>query len=240
MKRLHKAMTRIVGVLLMALMMVPSGLKAETTEMLQTSKITGVVTDDFGEPIIGVTVRVKNAQNGAVTDVNGRYSVNAPKNATLVFSFIGYRTQEVAVKGRTTVNVTLKEDSQMLEETVVIGYGAVPKRDLTGSVSSLKSEDLLKTNPVSVNQGLQGKMAGVNVSQSDGAPGAGINIQIRGANSFTTSTEPLYVVDGMPYSMGEGRTTDYGMKQSNNPLSTISPQDILSIEVLKDASATAI
>lgn len=134
MKRLHKAMTRIVGVLLMALMMVPSGLKAETTEMLQTSKITGVVTDDFGEPIIGVTVRVKNAQNGAVTDVNGRYSVNAPKNATLVFSFIGYRTQEVAVKGRTTVNVTLKEDSQMLEETVVIGYGAVPKRDLTGSV----------------------------------------------------------------------------------------------------------
>ena len=128
MKRLHKAMTRIVGVLLMALMMVPSGLKAETTEMLQTSKITGVVTDDFGEPIIGVTVRVKNAQNGAVTDVNGRYSVNAPKNATLVFSFIGYRTQEVAVKGRTTVNVTLKEDSQMLEETVVIGYGAVPKR----------------------------------------------------------------------------------------------------------------
>ena len=125
MKRLHKAMTRIVGVLLMALMMVPSGLKAETTEMLQTSKITGVVTDDFGEPIIGVTVRVKNAQNGAVTDVNGRYSVNAPKNATLVFSFIGYRTQEVAVKGRTTVNVTLKEDSQMLEETVVIGYGAV-------------------------------------------------------------------------------------------------------------------
>ena len=134
MKRLHKAMTRIVGVLLMALMMVPSGLKAETTEMLQTSKITGVVTDDFGEPIIGVTVRVKNAQNGAVTDVNGRYSVNAPKNATLVFSFIGYRTQEVAVKGRTTVNVTLKEDSQMLEETVVIGYGAVPKRDLTGSL----------------------------------------------------------------------------------------------------------
>ena len=110
MKRLHKTMNRIVGVLLMALMMVPSGLKAETAEMLQTSKITGLVIDDFGEPIIGATVRVKNAQNGAVTDVNGRYSVNATKNATLVFSFIGYRTQEVAVKGRTTVNVTLKED----------------------------------------------------------------------------------------------------------------------------------
>ncbi|WP_287699557.1 TonB-dependent receptor, partial [Bacteroides sp.] len=164
----------------------------------------------------------------------------APKNATLVFSFIGYRTQEVAIKGKTTVNVTLQEDSQMLEEVVAIGYGAVPKRDLTGAVSSLKSEDLLKTNPVSINQGLQGKLAGVNVSQSDGAPGAGVNIQIRGANSFTTSTEPLYIVDGMPYSVGEAPATDYGTKSKNNPLSTISPQDIQSIEVLKDASATAI
>lgn len=121
----------------------------------------------------------------------------------------------------------------MLEEVVAIGYGAVPKRDLTGAVSSLKSEDLLKTNPVSINQGLQGKLAGVNVSQSDGAPGAGVNIQIRGANSFTTSTEPLYIVDGMPYSVGEAPATDYGTKSKNNPLSTISPQDIQSIEVLK-------
>ncbi len=147
MKRLHKTMNRIVGVLLMALMMVPSGLKAETAEMLQTSKITGVVIDDFGEPIIGATVRVKNAQNGAVTDVNGRYSVNATKNATLVFSFIGYRTQEVAVKGRTTVNVTLKEDSQMLEETVVIGYGAVPKRDLTGFCIFFKERRFAENKP---------------------------------------------------------------------------------------------
>ncbi|MCB7262246.1 SusC/RagA family TonB-linked outer membrane protein [Bacteroides uniformis] len=231
----------IVGILLVVLMVVPNGLKAETTEVFQASKVTGVVLDELGEPVIGVTVRVKNdKRNGTITNADGRYVISVSKNATLIFSYIGYRTQEVAVKGRNTVNVTLSEDSQMLEETVVIGYGSVKKRDLTGAVSSLKSEDLLKTNPVSINQGLQGKMAGVNVSQSDGAPGAGINIQIRGANSFTTSTEPLYVVDGMPYSMGEGRSTDFGMKQSNNPLSTISPQDILSIEVLKDASATAI
>ena len=241
MKRLHTSMKCIVGILLVVLMVVPNGLKAETTEVFQASKVTGVVLDELGEPVIGVTVRVKNdKRNGTITNADGRYVISVSKNATLIFSYIGYRTQEVAVKGRNTVNVTLSEDSQMLEESVVIGYGSVKKRDLTGAVSSLKSEDLLKTNPVSINQGLQGKMAGVNVSQSDGAPGAGINIQIRGANSFTTSTEPLYVVDGMPYSMGEGRSTDFGMKQSNNPLSTISPQDILSIEVLKDASATAI
>ncbi len=135
----------------------------------------------------------------------------------------------------------MQEDTQLLEEMVVIGYGSVRKRDLTGAVSSLAGDALLKTNPVSVNQGLQGKLAGVNVSQADGAPGAGINIQIRGANSFTTSTEPLYIIDGMPFSVGgEAPATDYGTKQKNNPLSMISPQDIQSIEVLKDASATAI
>lgn len=240
MKGLHKSMNRIIGMLFMALMIVPNGLRAETVEMLQTSKITGVVTDDFGEPVIGATVRVKNANNGTITDVNGNYSVNAAKNAILVVSFVGYKTQEVAVKGKTLINITLIEDSQMLEETVVIGYGSVKKRDLTGAVSSLKSEDLLKTNPTTINQGLQGKLAGVNVAQSDGAPGAGVNIQIRGANSFTTSTEPLFIVDGMPYTVGEAPATDYGTKSKNNPLSTISPQDIQSIEVLKDASATAI
>lgn len=240
MKRLHKSMNGIIGVLLMALMIVPNGLRAETTGILQTSKITGVVTDDFGEPVIGVTVRVKNANAGAITDINGRYSVNASKTATLIFSFVGYKTQEVAVKGKTTVNVVLQEDSHMLEETVVIGYGSVPKKDLTGSISSLKSEDLLKTNPTSINQGLQGKMAGVQVSQADGAPGAGVTIQIRGANSFTTTTEPLYILDGVPFTAGEAPSTDYGTKSNNNPLSLISPQDIESIQVLKDASATAI
>ena len=240
MKGLHKSMNRIIGVLLMALMIVPNGLRAETVEMLQTSKITGVVTDDFGEPVIGATIRIKNANNGTVTDVNGHYSINAASNATLVISFVGYKTQEVAVKGRSTVNVTLKEDSQMLEETVVIGYGSVAKKDLTGAVSSLNSKDLLKTNPASINQGLQGKMAGVQVSQADGAPGAGVTIQIRGANSFTTSTEPLYILDGVPFSSGEAPSTDFGTKSNNNPLSLISPQDIESIQVLKDASATAI
>lgn len=101
-------------------------------------------------------------------------------------------------------------------------YGSVPKKDLTGSISSLKSDDLLKTNPTSINQGLQGKMAGVQVSQADGAPGAGVTIQIRGANSFTTNTEPLYILDGVPFTAGEAPSTDFGTETNNNPLSLIS------------------
>ena len=240
MKRFCKSMSGTIAVLLMMLVVVPNSLKAETKEANQTAEVVGIVTDEQGEPVIGVTVRVKNGNTGTVTDYNGHYSISVQRNATLVFSFIGYKTQEVAIAGRSTVNVVLAEDSQMLEETVVIGYGSVKKRDLTGSVSSLKGDDLLKTNPVSINQGLQGKLAGVMVAQADGAPGAGVTIQIRGANSFSTNTEPLYIVDGIPFSIGEAPSTDYGTKQSNNPLSTISPQDIQSIEVLKDASATAI
>jgi len=204
-------------------------------------KVTGVVSDEKGDPVIGVAVRLKNnTQVGAITDANGYYSITVPDNGVLIFSFIGYETQEIPVRAKRNINVTLKETSKTLDEVVVIGYGNVKKRDLTGSVSSLKSDQLLSTNPASVNQGLQGKLAGVSVSQSDGAPGAGISIQIRGANSFTTSTEPLYIVDGIPFSAGEAPETDYGTKQKNNPLSIISPQDIQSVEVLKDASATAI
>lgn len=234
------SMFGIIIILLIALLIVPSGLNAGMKEILQTSNVRGTVTDELGEPIAGVTVRVKGENFGSATDANGNYSINVSKDATLIFSFIGYKTQEEKVNGRSIINAILTEDVQVLQETVVIGYGAVKKRDLTGAVSSLRGEDLLKTNPVSLNQGLQGKLAGITVSQADGAPGAGISIQIRGANSFTTSTEPLYIVDGIPFSMGEAPSTDYGTKQTNNPLSTISPQDIQSIEVLKDASATAI
>ena len=158
---------------------------------------------------------MKNAQNGAVTDVNGRYSVNATKNATLVFSFIGYRTQEVAVKGRTTVNVTLKEDSQMLEETVVIGYGAVKKRDLTGAVSSVKNEDITLTPATNPMQALQGRVAGLDITQASGQPGEGPKLQLRGTRSFTASGDPMFIIDGMP--------GDY---------STLNPNDIESIDCL--------
>lgn len=207
----------------------------------QYQSVTGRITDTEGEPIIGAGVLIKEkVKSGTVTDVDGKYTISVVKGQTLVFSCIGYETQTVVFKGKSVVNVQLQDDFEKLTETVVIGYGSVKKRDLTGSVSSLKSSDLLSTNPASVNQGLQGKLAGVNVAQSDGAPGAGVSIQIRGANSFTTSTEPLYIVDGIPFITGEAPSTDYGTKQTNNPLSSIAPQDIESIEVLKDASATAI
>ena len=241
MRKQKKVMVGITSLLLIVLMLIPNTLRAEVYEVMQTIKVSGTVLDELGQPVIGATVRVKNDQTlGTITDIDGKYSISVSEKATLIFSFVGYRTEEVNVKGRKVINVTLSENSQLLEETVVIGYGSVKKRDLTGAVSSIKSDDLLKTNPTSINQGLQGKMAGVSVSQADGAPGAGINIQIRGANSFTTSTEPLYVVDGIPFSMGEAPATDYGTRQTNNPLNSISPQDIQSIEVLKDASATAI
>lgn len=204
-------------------------------------KVSGKVIDTNGDALIGVNVIVKDVRQGTITNENGEFYLTvANRNATIEFSYVGFQTQVIPLNGRTYLEVTLLEDIELLEEVVVIGYGTVKKRDLTGSVSSIRGDDLLKTNPVSFNQGLQGKLAGVNVSQSDGAPGAGVNIQIRGANSFTTSTEPLYIVDGVPFSMGEAPPTDYGTKQTNNPLSTINPQDIESIEVLKDASATAI
>lgn len=230
----------IIGVLLIVLMIIPGSLKAEPVTALQTKAVTGTVVDGQGEPVVGATVRIKNGNTGTMTNIDGYYSINASNDVVLIFSFMSYKTQEVAVRGRSMINVVLDEDDTALDEVVVIGYGSVKKRDLTGSVSSLRGEDLLKTNPVSLNQGMQGKLAGVMVSQSDGAPGAGVNIQIRGANSFSTNTEPLYIIDGVPFSAGEAPSTDYGMKQSNNPLSMISPHDIQSIEVLKDASATAI
>ena len=242
MKNYKQIAVRGIGVwLLLIAIGIPYVLRAGTDDVRQVLEIRGIVTDELGEPIIGVNVRVKNDQTkGTITDVDGKYAINVPQSAILIYSFIGYETKEVSIDGKRNINVVLRESSQLLDEAVVIGYGSVKKRDLTGSVSSIKGEELMKTNPVSLNQGLQGKMAGVAVSQADGAPGAGISIQIRGANSFTTSTEPLYIVDGIPFSMGTAPETDYGTKQTNNPLSVISPQDIQSIEVLKDASATAI
>jgi len=204
--------------------------------------VRGSVTDDKGTTIPGVTIFLKGTTEGTSTDVNGKYSLAAiPGNSVLVFSAVGMKPQEVQVAGRSVIDVMLEEETISIEDVVVVGYGSVKKRDLTGSVSSIRSEDVLKTNPAGINQALQGKLAGVQVQQADGAPGASINILIRGANSFTTSTEPLYIVDGIPFSAGEAPSpAAYGDKQRNNPLSLINPKDIASIEVLKDASATAI
>jgi len=204
-------------------------------------QVKGKVIDKQGEALLGVNVVLGGTTTGTTTDLDGNYSISVPsEKSVLRFSFIGFVSQEVKVGSRTRIDITLEEETQGLDEVIVVGYGSVKKRDLTGSIASVKSEDLMKTNPTSINQALQGKIAGVQVNQSDGAPGAGVSIQIRGANSFTTSSEPLYVIDGVPFNIGEAPGTDYATKQTNNPLNLINPRDVKSIEVLKDASSTAI
>ena len=177
---------------------------------------------------------------GTVTDKDGNYSLaNVSSNATLVFSFVGMKTQEIAIAGKTTINVVLAEDAIGIEEVVAIGYGTVKKSDLTGSVSSVNVGDVLGAPIQSIDQGLAGRASGVMVTQTSGAPGAVASIRIRGTSSLQGGNEPLYVIDGFPVYSGDG----FGNTGGNSKLSglaTLNPTDIESVEVLKDASATAI
>ncbi|QHT71472.1 TonB-dependent receptor [Rhodocytophaga rosea] len=210
-------------------------------EVMAQQQVTGKVTDSKGEPLPGVNVLVKNTTIGSVTTQDGNYSVSVPpENTILVFSYIGYITQEITLNGRSGIDITLSEDLQSLEEVVVVGYGTVKKSDLTGSVSSISSVELKAIPVATFDQALQGRAAGVQVVQSTGAPGGGTNIRIRGTSSVNASSEPLYVIDGMLINSNSGETSIGGRGPAVNPLATINPSDIESIEVLKDASATAI
>ena len=206
----------------------------------QNKKIVGTITDQHGEAIIGANVIEKGTSNGVITDVNGQFSITCAPGTTLVISYIGYETQEL--KASNQMKVVLREDAATLDEVVVVGYGYMKKSDLTGSVAQVKSDDLLKSSPVSLEKGLQGRLTGVNVVSNDGAPGGGISIQIRGVNSFEGSTEPLYVIDGVPMADSNDDTINFDSSAPsyNNVLSSLNPNDIASIEILKDASATAI
>lgn len=192
----------------------------------QDRTITGTVTDNKQEPLIGVNVVVKgNTSVGAITDLNGKYSLSVPEGkATLVFSYIGYVTQEVSVGSRNTVDVVLVDDAQALDEVVVVGYGVVKKRDLVGSIASVKSQDITAVPTSNVLESMQGKIAGLDMTRSSGQPGSAFNFTIRGNRSLTASNAPLILVDGIAY----GTDID------------INPNDVESIEVLKDASTTAI
>ena len=198
-------------------------------------KATGtVIEDSSGQPLFGVTIFIKGTKTGVTTDVDGSFSIKAKIGETLVASYLGYASTEVKVTGTGgQLKIRLKEDRKALDEVVVIGYGKAKRKDLTGSISSISGEELLKTRPVTFDQALQGKVAGVVVQQTSGQPGGGVNIQIRGLSSFGGSS-PLYVIDGVI--IGQS----YGGANGTNPLATISPSDIQSIDVLKDASATAI
>lgn len=205
----------------------PSTDKKEVQSVQQTKKtVQGIVKDNTGEPVVGAAIAVKGTANGTVSDMDGQYSLSdVPENATLVFSFIGMKPQSVNVGSKNTVNVVMQEDAIGLEEVVAIGYGYQKKKDLTGSVSSVSAEDMMMGGTVSnAAQALQGKTAGVQVSQSSKAPGGNMSVRIRGSNSISSTNEPLYVVDGFPSSEGLN----------------MNPNDIESMQILKDASATAI
>lgn len=191
----------------------------------QTITVKGNVKDTTGEPIIGASVVEKgNTTNGTITDLDGNYSIKVPSKATLTISYIGMKTQDIAVKGQSQINVTLSDDTQALDEVVVIGYGTVAKKDLTGSVSSVSAKQIAAIPVSSASEALQGKMAGVSITTTEGSPDADVKIRVRGGGSLSQDNSPLYIVDGFPVSS----------------ISDIAPTDIQSVDVLKDASSTAI
>jgi TonB-linked SusC/RagA family outer membrane protein len=230
------------------------GLFLLLTLLLHVSAMTGqvkgtVIDQKTKEPIIGASVVIKGSSTGTVTDLDGNFSINVQnvKTTVLSVSYVGYQKKDVKLDGQTQITVELSEDTQNLEEVVVVGYGTMRKSDLTGSVVSIKAKDDELARTTSVDKMLQGKAAGLNVTTGSAAPGGAVNVRIRGAGSLRGDNSPLYVVDGNIISMDEtidpmsaGNGGGNSLMDSQNPLSQISPQDIESIEVLKDASATAI
>lgn len=199
----------------------------------QNITVKGVVKDATGESVIGASVVQKGTSNGIITDIDGNFTLNVPSNSTIVISFVGYKTQEIPVAGKTQINVTMKEDTEMLDEVVVVGYGQMKRSDLTGSVVSVNDQAIKKSVPTSIDQVLQGRAAGVQIQANSGTPGASTSIRIRGINSLNATNQPIFVIDGV---VVDSATDD----ENSNPLSSINPSDIVSMDVLKDASATAI
>lgn len=195
------------------------------TVSAQVQTITGAVTDESGEALIGATVVVKGTTVGAITDADGNYTLSdVPDAATLVFSYVGFVTQEIAVSGQTTINVTLVEDLTELEQVVVIGYGARTKATVTGSVASFTREEMLKSHAANITTGLAGQIPGLVITQGDGRPGAeDVDILVRGKATLGNSNSPLMIIDGVPTGVGS--------------LARLNPNDIENISILKDASA---
>ena len=220
---------------------------ASAVAMTAQVKVTGVVKDDTGQGVIGASVMEKGTTNGAVTDLDGNYVITVKQGATLVFSSIGYATQEIAVGDRTVIDVLLKEDAEFLDEVVVVGYGTMKRSDLSGASVSMREEDLKGSIITNLDQSLQGRAAGVSAVQTSGAPGSSSSIRVRGQATVNANAEPLYVIDGVIVQGGGNSGSDFGLGGLGNgkvstisPLSTINPADIVSMEILKDASATAI
>ena len=211
--------------------------------------VQGVVSDPTGEPLIGASVVEKGKQNGTVTDIDGKFQLKVPNaNATITVSYVGYLTQDIKLGGRTTVDVTLKENSEALNEVVVVGYGQMKKSDLSGASASIGEAAMKGSVITNLDQSLQGRAPGVTAVQTSGAPGSSSSIRVRGQATINANAEPLYVIDGVIVqgggdsgsSFGLGDALGNGKVSTISPLSTINPSDIVSMEILKDASATAI
>ena len=203
--------------------------------------ITGtVVAFEDNEPLPGVNVIVKGTNNGTITDVNGKFNVSAGSEDTLQFTYIGMLQEEVRVGNQSKIDVQMMPNIEELEEVVVVGYGNLKKTEVIGSVASVKGEDLEKVKAPNFTEALQGRAAGLRIGTTSGVPGANVNIKIRGDNSINTGTDPLWIVDGMPVFSGSGLEGDAGRGTRQDPMSMINPNDIASIEILKDAAATAI
>jgi len=215
---------------LLFMLLVFSALVAGAQERVVTGKVTAA---DDGQPVPGANILVKGTSTGTSTNADGEFSISVGSNATLVVSYIGYATQEVVVGDQSIVNITLQTDITSLSDIVVVGYGEVQKKDLTGSVVSVNSSSFNKGVMMSPTDLLMGKVAGVQITAASGAPGSGSQILIRGGSSVNASNAPLIVVDGFPLD-------NNGVAGSANRLNFINPNDIESITVLKDASATAI
>ena len=210
-----------------------------TAESVMEWRINGTVVSDAGEPLPGVTIILKGTTTGTVTDLEGNFSISVPERpGTLVFSFVGFTPKEVSFTEATTFNVTLGEDTKALEEVVVVGYGTQKRADVTGAIATMDAEKLTERPLQRVDQALVGQMAGVRVQQTSGVPGQGFRVQVRGSGSITAGSEPLYVIDGFPLDVSAQNSG--GGFSTGNPLDNINPNDIQSIQVLKDASAAAI
>jgi TonB-dependent starch-binding outer membrane protein SusC len=208
--------------------------------LAQTQQITGKVSsvaDPSGLP--GVNVVIKGTTDGTITDMDGQFSLDIPAGSILQFSFIGYKSQEIVVAGRTTISVVLEEEAKELSEIIVVGYSSVERRDITGSVSTVNAENLKSLSVSGLDQALQGQAPGVQVTQSSGTPGGGVSVRIRGATSISAGNRPLYIVDGIPVETGGLSSREFG-GQDDNALSLINPNDVENYTILSDASAKAL
>lgn len=210
----------------------------------QNPTVTGIVTDETNQPLPGASVKLKGTANGVVTANNGKFTIQAPENGVLVFSYVGMTAQSIAVNKRRVINAQLAAQTGSLNEVVVVGYGTVRKSDLTGSVSKFKTDDIEQYPVTSIDQAIQGKISGVQIVNSSGSPGAGLSFVVRGGNSLG-SNQPLIILDGYPIDLGSGNlgmgaNNEVANQPGQNPLATLNPNDVESIEVLKDASSTAI